>query len=212
MSKEEGWVEWKGGDCPVPDDAMVTVELRDGSIIGLPDDMRPAWSYYWSHNGGGGDIIAYKVIRDEVRSKSADTNPKQAIGASKLPLHLVSPLAMAYMAVGLYNGAGKYGISNYKGTEVIMSIYLAAIMRHFMAIMEGEEFDPVDGSPHWGAILANIAIILDARAVGKLIDDRPIAGGYLKEVEKLTKIYQNLQELHKDKKPFHYTRNNMEQK
>lgn len=138
--------------------------------------------------------------------KAPSTNPKQGVGSQKLPLHLVSPLATAYMAVGLANGAGKYGAGNFKGTEVLLSIYLAATLRHLFAFMEGQEFDEVDGTPHLGAVMANMAIILDARAVGTLVDDRIIPGGYLKEIEKLTEIYQGLLKLHEGRDPFHYTR------
>jgi len=203
--EKEVWIKHDGKSQPRPFDAEVEVITAGGETYkGLVMD------HHWQHDGEKYDIVEYRFIQPLWAGTEASTNPKQSIGMSKLPLHLVSPLAIAYMAVGLANGAEKYGISNYKGTEVIMSIYLAAIQRHLMAIMEGEEFDPVDGSPHWGAVLANAAIILEARAVGKLIDDRPITGGYLKEVEGLTKIYQNLVELHKDKKPFHYTRNNVD--
>lgn len=159
--------------------------------------------------------ITSSVINEDTSKKAtekptkASLNPKQGVGSQKLPLHLVSPLATAYMAVGLANGAGKYGVANYKGTEVLLSIYLAATLRHLFAFMEGQEFDPDDGSPHLGAVMANMAIILDARAVGTLVDDRAIAGGYIEELKKLTAIYQNLLELHKDRKPFDYTRNNM---
>lgn len=209
---EENWIEWNGESPAVPSGVTVKVDVRyrNGTVVQNCD----AWQYRWSHLGNDFDIVAYrKIVKPKAESKEVvppSTNPKAGIGASKLPLHLISPLAAAYMAVGLSNGAGKYGIANYKGTDVQMSIYMSAILRHLFSIMEGEEHDPVDGTPHFGAIMANCAIILDARAAGTLIDDRPIAGGYLKELDNLTEIYRNLQELHKDKKPFHYTLNNME--
>ena len=133
-----------------------------------------------------------------------DTNPKEAIGLTKLPLHLWPSLASAYGCIGLLNGAEKYGRGNYKATPVIASIYIAALKRHLSEWEEGVEYDG-DGVPHIAAILANCAILLEARSVGTLIDDRNIEGGYMREVNKLTAIAQSLVELHKDKNPRHYT-------
>lgn len=129
-------------------------------------------------------------------------NPKQAIGLSKLPLHLWSPLASAYGCLGLMNGK-KYGYGNFKATPVIASIYISATKRHLSAWEEGQELDS-DGVPHLSAILANIAILLESRSVGTLIDDRNIQGGYLKEIDELTKIANRINEIHKDTY-HHYT-------
>jgi hypothetical protein len=152
--------------------------------------------------------LAATLVKQIAPNVSLGTNPKAVIGASKLPLHLWSPLASAYGAVALSNGAGKYGIANYKATPVLASVYLSALMRHYNSWLEGEEFDPVDGQPHLGGILANVAILLDSRAAGMLVDDRPIPGGYLKELEAVTKVHQSIQAMNKDKAPHHYTRDN----
>lgn len=137
-------------------------------------------------------------------SESTNTNPKQALGLSNLPMNLFSPLGCAYGSLGKLNGYLKYGGSNYIGTEVIMSIYMDAIRRHIDAIMAGEELDPFDGVPHFGAILANVDIILCARAAGTLIDDRLLLEGYRDEMDKLKPIVESLKLLHKDKNPKHY--------
>lgn len=134
-----------------------------------------------------------------------DTNPKRQYGMKSIPLNLWSPLASAYGALALYNGASKYGQGNYKATPVEASIYIAAAMRHLSAWAEGEELDPADGVPNLGGVLANIAILLDARAVGTLIDDRQVRGGYLQERESLSKVVEHLTKLHEGKEPRHYT-------
>lgn len=130
------------------------------------------------------------------------TNPKHIIGSSKVPLHLWSPLASAYGAIGLMNGK-KYGYGNYKATPVVASIYISALKRHLSAFEEGEEFDS-DGVPHLSAILANVAILLDSRVVGTLVDDRNISGGYLQEIKALEAIAQKIDVIHKDTY-YHYT-------
>jgi hypothetical protein len=54
--------------------------------------------------------------------------------------------------------------------------------------------------------LACLAIIVDAQAAGKLVDDRAYNGaGYRKLVEELTPHVARLKALHSDKEPHHYT-------
>lgn len=102
-----------------------------------------------------------------------DTNPKDAIGATKVPLSLLSPIAKAAWALAQFCGMTKYGAWNWRKAGVRMSIYLDAIDRHRDGLLSGEWYDPVDGTAHLGNIMACCAIILDAHAAGKLIDDRP---------------------------------------
>lgn len=154
----------------------------------------------WVSGEGAFSKVDCEVLVDSVES----VNPKQALGLSSIPMNLLSPIACAYGSLGKLNGKLKYGGSNFIGTEVIMSIYMDAIRRHLDGIMAGEEFDPADGVPHFGAMLANIDIILCARAGGTLIDDRPLLKGYREEMDKLKPIVAHLQELHKDKNPKHY--------
>lgn len=55
----EGWIEWKGGECPVPCDAIVMAKLRDGSCFDQrADDW--IWTHYLEDDG---DIIAYRVVK-----------------------------------------------------------------------------------------------------------------------------------------------------
>jgi len=136
-----------------------------------------------------------------------DTNPKRQYGVSSIPISRWSSLATAYGAVAMHNGAGKYGKNNFKATKVEASIYIDAALRHLLAWAEGEEFDPKDKVPNLGGVLANVAILLEARAAGTLIDDRNIGTGYLQEREALAKLIKDLNELHKDKNPKHYTLN-----
>ena len=115
-----------------------------------------------------------------------DSNPKQAFGDKKLPLHLVPPAATAYIAMALREGAEKYGAWNFRETRIELMTYIAAIKRHCDAIIEGEwiDLDPImhpDGyeitdlpkKPHLAGILASAAIIADQWEAGKIIDNRP---------------------------------------
>lgn len=55
----DGWIEWRGGVCPVDGDTMVVVKFRDGSMHNKP---RPALIYRWTSEQCNGDIIAYRVV------------------------------------------------------------------------------------------------------------------------------------------------------
>ncbi len=199
------WIDWNGGECPVNEGSIVEVLLRNGELR-----QRYAAPLRWDHESihyKEYDIVRYRVV-EETKAEAIETkdiNPKNSNGLAKLPLNLWPGLATAYGCIGLMNGGMRYGYGNYKATPVSMSIYLAAILRHTYALIEGQEFDEVDGSPHIGAILANCAIIVEARAVGTLVDDRPLTGGYLKEAEELTKHVARFQEMYKDRTPRHYT-------
>ena len=59
QAEDDGWIEWNGGDCPVPPRAEIKLGFRDGfeGSSTSPDDLR------WDHAGSNGDIIAYKVIK-----------------------------------------------------------------------------------------------------------------------------------------------------
>jgi len=141
----------------------------------------------------------------EIDAGTPGTNPKKQYGVQSVPLNMWSPLASAYGALGLYNGSLKYGKANFANTPVEASIYIAAAMRHLLAWACGQEDDPADGVPNLGGVLANVAILLEARAAGMLIDDRLRMSGYLKELDMLKAKVKALNELHAGKTPKHYT-------
>ena len=134
-----------------------------------------------------------------------ETNPKDAIGSDKLPLHLWPNTATAMGCIAMLNGMLKYGRSNFREIGVRASVYQDAAKRHIDAWFEGEECDPDDGVPHLSAALACLAIIVDAKAAGKLNDDRMVAGGYRKLTNELTPHVARLKRLHAGKTPKHYT-------
>lgn len=139
------------------------------------------------------------------------TNPKDAIGSTKLPLHLWPAEATAMGCLGMLEGASKYGRNNYvAGDGVVASIYVDAAKRHLDAWFAGEEVTHDTGLPHLANALATIAIIVKCQAHGKLIDDRdysPEAEGkaYRRLVEKLTPYVKRVQDMFKDKAPRHFT-------
>lgn len=53
----DGWIEWKGGECPVDVDALVCCKLRSGKVS---ITAYHAGLLSWRHNGNAADIIAYR--------------------------------------------------------------------------------------------------------------------------------------------------------
>lgn len=133
------------------------------------------------------------------------SNPKDAIGSNKIPMHLWPETATALGALGLLDGALKYGRANFREIGVRASIYYDALKRHVNLWFEGEDTDPDSGLPHLAHALACIAILVDAKAAGKLTDDRQVRGGLRSLMTELTPHVARLKELHKDKHPKHYT-------
>ncbi|MGL4753163.1 MAG: hypothetical protein ACRCXB_12270 [Aeromonadaceae bacterium] len=58
----DGWIEWRGGKCPVEDDRLVLLRLRDGYDGNPPLCAR---NFRWSHKGDNSDIIAYRLHKSE---------------------------------------------------------------------------------------------------------------------------------------------------
>lgn len=192
-------------DSPVVTKEEMIIELQTPVFGKVTADKITVGSLTGINTGLGTINISDYEGQKVISRRSTDTNPKKQFGDKSIPLNLWPALASAYGALGLYNGKLKYGMSNFNATPVEASIYIAGAKRHLEAWAEGEEFDPADNVPNLGGVLANIAILIEARAAGTLIDDRKLGTGYLKEREALKAIVASLQVLHADKTPRHYT-------
>jgi hypothetical protein len=105
-----------------------------------------------------------------------DGNPKTAVGATKVPLHLVPPSATHFLALAFKDGAAKYGPYNWRDDAVSASVYYGAAKRHMDAWWDGEDLSADAQVHHLAHTMACCAILLDALTVGKLNDNRPTPG------------------------------------
>lgn len=105
-----------------------------------------------------------------------ETNPKDLIGSTKPDLALIPPVALVHQALAHKNGSDKYGAYNWRDKKVQMMIYLSAIMRHCICIIDGEDYAEDSGILHFAHIAAGCNIVMDAQEGGNLIDDRPKKG------------------------------------
>ena len=110
-------------------------------------------------------------------SVSSCANPKDRIGATKPPLHLIPSGAEIPESLVMALGARKYGGPfNWRTSPVKASIYIAAAKRHLAQWFDGEDDDAESGVSHLAHARACLGILLDALAVEMLIDDRPPKG------------------------------------
>lgn len=56
-AKNDGWIEWGGGECPVGASEMVDVIFGYGGIMST--NIADCWR--WNHSGTDSDIIAYRL-------------------------------------------------------------------------------------------------------------------------------------------------------
>lgn len=156
---------------------------------------------------GGGMGIPGVAIGGTPLTDSKPTNPKDAIGIAKLPLHLVSPIVKAYAAIAHFLGNVKYGAWNWRAGGARVSVYVSALARHIDRYWEGEWYDPEDGTPHLANALACINILIETHHKKNITDDRPAhstdLGPLYKEFEALM---AKIKVKYVNKNPHHHTK------
>ena len=120
------------------------------------------------------------------------TNPKDLVGCKKVPMSTMSCPVMMEAAVGMLEGALKYGKHNYRDEGVLAGTYYDAVMRHMMAWWEGEDIDEKSGLSHVTKAMTSLVVLRDAMIQGKFKDDRPIKTVDPEWMEKLNKHVEKL--------------------
>jgi hypothetical protein len=148
-----------------------------GAIVeGTPEQLN-IWRELYLPTLEGPQVMAPEgALMDEA-------NPKDLLGVKKAPLGLVPRALRISAAPAMLLGARKYGPYNWREKAVRLSVYLEAIDRHLDAYNDRQDLDDESGASHLSHVAACLAIIADADAIGKLIDDRPVAGGAAKLLE-----------------------------
>lgn len=119
-------------------------------------------------------------------SSKPDNNPKSRFGVKKPPMHLVPPSSKIYLSQGFKDGADKYGPYNWRENSVAASVYVGAAQRHLDQWWDGEELAEDSGVHHLAHAMACLAILIDGKETGNLIDDRPLPGAASELIKKLT--------------------------
>ncbi len=109
-------------------------------------------------------------------------NPKDQMASTKLPVNLVPTELIRETARAREYGAFKaprkdgkfgYGAWNWREAGVSYTTMVAAIIRHALELMDGEDIAEDSKVSHLGHIAAGVGIILDAKKNECLKDDRP---------------------------------------
>ena len=135
------------GTCPVPPDTEITLVSVAGETM-----QCKAGDVSWSLDGPPEGVV----------QQWKPTNPKDALGSTKLPTSLVPSSLLVLATQAFAEGASKYGSYNWRAAGVRASIYKAAHDRHMERYWNGEDADPVTGVPHLASAVACLAIINDA--------------------------------------------------
>ena len=114
------------------------------------------------------------------------SNPKDAHGKRKPSMFAVPPVALVLLGEVMKTGMDKYGLFNWRGTEVKSSVYYDAILRHLMEWRDGEMVDAESGLHPLAHVMACCAILIDAQEQDTLFDDRNVSGKARSVIESLT--------------------------
>lgn len=103
------------------------------------------------------------------------SNPKDVLGIMKAPLSVLPTQVSYKAALGMLEGALKYGRHNYRVIGVRASIYYDACKRHLDSWWEGEDLDPDSkaGLHHLDKLIASAYVVRDAILQDMFNDDRP---------------------------------------
>ena len=116
-----------------------------------------------------------------------DGNPKTVHGMSKPGIEGVPTAPLFEVGEVMRLGIRKYGLTNWRHDPISASVYYNAALRHIMSWWDGQSIDEESGQHHLAHAVACLLIMLDARAVANLIDDRPRYGPTAAILESMTR-------------------------
>lgn len=119
------WIEWGGGECPVDELAKVRLLFRGEEVSESPEIGTPAGYLEWDHQGGGGDIVAYRVVEQPGASTTALT---QQHGGTHYrdckiqPVEFIEANRLGFLEGSIIKRATRHGHATGKGAEDIRKI------------------------------------------------------------------------------------------
>ena len=132
------------------------------------------------------------------------SNPKDVIGSRKLAFSVLPWRVLCGVALGMMEGAAKYGRHNYRAAGVRGSVYFDAVVgRHLTEWWEGNDIDAASGLHHIDKAIAGLMVMRDSMLQGNFVDDRPPRGNV--DMGALNDAAARILAEHADKAPRHYT-------
>lgn len=119
-------------------------------------------------------------------TKIKEGNPKTSVGSKKFSLSVLSNAVTAEVALGMLEGARKYGRHNWRDEGAKASTYWDAACRHLIKWWEGEDIDPDSGISHLVKAIASLYVLRDAMINDNWDDDRPpkLPEGWYEDLDK----------------------------
>jgi hypothetical protein len=114
-----------------------------------------------------------RLLEEMNKDLTKESNPKDAVGIKKVSFSCVPTNVIGEIALGLMEGARKYGRHNYRVVGVRGSVYYDAALRHLNSWLEGEDIDPDSGLSHISKALSCLVVLRDAMMNDNWNDDRP---------------------------------------
>lgn len=148
-------------------------------------------------------LTFHELGNGDAGGEGKQTNPKDLIGAKKVPLSTLPFRVLWRVGLAMLEGMCKYGRHNYRYAGVRSSVYFDGAMRHLGAWWEGEDIDPDSGFNHIDKLLADLMVMRDSMLEGNFVDDRPPRGK--DDFAFLNAEAKRIVEQHADKNPRHFT-------
>lgn len=143
-----------------------------------------------------------KSVSPQVLSQcQKETNPKDAVASSRVPMHMVPDTLSLYAAMAFAEGDSKYIAYNFRVAGVRVSVYVSALRRHLMKYFNGEWADRKTKVPHLASVAACTAILIDGHVTGIIEDDRPPALDLNEEIARAEEIIAKVYEMNKPVRP-----------
>lgn len=70
-SNKDGWIEWKGGQCPVAPDTIVEVKFRSGTQT--PEGWNAGYFNWDWGDDQSNDILAYRVVGEQPKPDNVNS-------------------------------------------------------------------------------------------------------------------------------------------
>ena len=125
-------------------------------------------------------------------SEIKPSNPKDTVGVLKVGLSYLPTRVLYEVALGMLEGALKYGRHNYrmKNIGVRASVYYDATNRHVDAWWEGEDTDKASDLNHITKAISSLVVLRDAMLSDNWVDDRPPKhqAGWIEELNDKAKV------------------------
>lgn len=226
------WISWCGGKCPVNEDDVVEIKFRDGNLVagragnyswthGGPLAKLDIVAFRHKQDKPQPGCLGCEqavcdtcepITRDQpapihaaldALKDSKPTNPKDALGVRRASMSVLPAGVMLEAALGMMEGAAKYGRHNYRAMGVQASVYYDATMGHLMDWWEGEDIDPDSGLSHVTKAIDSLIVLRDAMLQGRFTDNRPPRSKVFKR--DFDAKAGEILDKHADKKLHHYT-------